>query len=367
MNATRLEQGGSETLLHSSSAFIARLRFTCASVALVFIVLAASCLPKAPTGAGGGGARNITVYGFSVMKEAMEKGIFPGFAAKWKSEHGEDVHFTSSFAGSETVTNQILQGVGADIAILSIERDVDRLVQGGVVTSDWRALPNRGIVNKTPFVIIVRKGNPKGIHDFADLGKPGVKLVHPDPVSSGGAQWSVLAIYGSQLIKSEKETGARDEVRAVQTLKAVWKNVFSTPGSAREARTQFETGYGDALITYELDALLMKQAGGQVEIEIVVPEATIFSEHPAVIVDRNVTADERPLMNALLQYLWSDEAQQTFVKYHFRSVTNDSFNAANTEFANIKTPFTVADLGGWSKAYPDIIERVWRDQVQKNT
>jgi sulfate/thiosulfate transport system substrate-binding protein len=328
---------------------------------LALMLLLGSCLPKSPTNTGGG--RNITVYGFSVMKESLEKAVFPAFAAKWKQEHGEEVRFTSSFAGSETVTNQILQGVGADVAILSIERDVDRLKQGGAVTSDWHTLPNKGIVNKTPFVILVRKGNPKGIHDFADLGRPGVKLIHPDPVSSGGAQWSVLAIYGSELIKSEKQTGSRDETRARETLKAIWRNVISTPGSAREARTQFETGFGDALITYELEALLMKQAGAA--IEMVVPESTIFSEHPAAIIDRNVTADERPVVNAFVQYLWSDDAQRAFVQYHFRSITNEALNDANKEFAQIKLPFTVTDLGGWARAYPEIIEKVWRDQAQK--
>jgi sulfate/thiosulfate-binding protein len=329
---------------------------------LAYLVGSNSCLPKAPTVNSTG--RTITVYGFSVMKEVLEKAIFPAFVAKWKQEHGEDVHFTSSFAGSETVTNQILTGVPADIAILSIERDADRLSQGGAVTSDWHSRPNHGIVNKTPFIILVRKGNPKGIHDFADLAKPGVKLIHPDPVSSGGAQWSVLAIYGSELKKSEEQTGGRDEARAVATLKAIWRNVISTPGSAREARTQFETGYADALITYELEGLLMKQAGAAVE--IVVPEATIFSEHPAVVVDRNVTPEERPLIDAFINYLWSVESQRAFVQYNFRAVTDDALNSANKEFADIKMPFTVEYLGGWNKAYPEIIERVWRDQVQKS-
>jgi sulfate/thiosulfate transport system substrate-binding protein len=330
-------------------------------VVLAHLLASSSCLPKAPQTSSDG--RTITVYGFSVMKEALEKAIFPAFAAKWKQEHGEDVHFTSSFAGSETVTNQILQGVKAQVAILSIEREVDRLQQGGFVTSDWHSLPNRGIVNKTPFIILVRKGNPKGLNDFADLAKPGVKLIHPDPVSSGGAQWSVLAIYGSELIKSEKQTGTRDETRARDLLKAVWRNVFTTPASAREARTQFETGFGDALITYELEALLMKQAGAPVE--VVIPEATIFSEHPAVIIDRNVTADDRAVTEAFMKYLWSEEAQRAFVQYHFRSVTDDALNQANKEFAQIKLPFTVSDLGGWSRAYPEIIEKVWRDQAQK--
>lgn len=319
-----------------------------------------SCLPGPPTGSGNG--QTITVYGFSIMKEALEKDIYPAFAAKWKREHGVDVNFVSSFAGSETVTNQILQGAPADVAILSIERDAERLLQGKALTTDWRTFPNGGIVNRTPFIILVRKGNPKQISDFPDLAKPDVRVIHPDPVSSGGAQWSILAIYGSELKKSEAESGEPDKTRALHTLQSIWKNVISTPGSAREARTQFETGYGDALVTYELEGLLMKQAGA--DIETVVPKATIFSEHPAVIIDRNVTAAERPVVQAFLNFLWTDEAQKAFVKYYFRAVTNESFNEANTQFAKIEQPFTVEMFGGWSRAYPEIIEQIFRDQVQ---
>jgi len=325
-------------------------------------LLSGSCLPKPASETGGG--INLTVYGFSIMKESLEKAIYPGFSAKWKNEHGTPVNFTSSFAGSETITNQILQGVKAEIAILSIERDVDRLKQGGFVTSDWRAAPNKGIINKTPFVILVRGGNPKGIHDFADLAKPGVKLIHPDPVSSGGAQWSVLAIYGSELVKSGKAFGAPDQARALQMLRAVWKNVISTPGSAREARTQFETGFGDALITYELEGLLIQESK-KTPVEIVVPQATILSEHPAVVVDRNVSAAKRPIVDAFIQYLSSEESQRAFVKYHFRSISDENLNLENKELARIEMPFTIDYFGGWDKAYPEVIEGIFKNQVQR--
>jgi len=329
------------------------------------LIIGSSCLPKPANETGGG--INITLYGFSIMKESLEKEIYPAFAAKWKREHGVDVHFTSSFAGSETVTNQIIQGVKAQIAILSIERDAQRLKDKGLVTSDWRLLPQKGIVNRTPFVILVRKGNPKRINDFPDLAKPGIKLIHPDPISSGGAQWSILAIYGSELVKSQKQTGEADHARALQTLQAIWRNVISTPASAREARTTFELGNGDALVTYELDGLLMKQNNSKVDAEIVIPEATISSEHPAVVIDRNVSASERPVIDAFMQYLWSDDAQRAFVKYHFRSSTTEAFDKENQELATIKMPFTVNDplFGGWDKAYPEVIEGVFRDLVQK--
>ena len=330
---------------------------------LVLLLGLSSCLPKSPMESGG--AVNITLYGFSIMKESLEKAIFPGFSSKWKSEHGVDVSFTASFAGSETITNQILQGVKAQIGIFSIERDPQRLKEQGFVTHDWRELPQKGIINKTPFVILVRKGNPKGIHDFADLAKPGIKLIHPDPISSGGAQWSILAMYGSELVKSEKQSGEPDRARALQTLQAIWRNVFSTPASAREARTTFELGNGDALITYELDALLMKQANAKVDADIVIPESTIFSEHPVVVIDRNVSAGDRAVIDAFVNYLFTDEAQRAFVKFHFRSSTNDALSQENKELATIKSPFTVDKFGGWQRAYPEIIESIFRDQVQK--
>jgi len=331
-----------------------------ATAALILALLGASCLPKPP---GESGDITITLYGFSIMKESLEKAIFPSFTAKWKQQHGQTVQFQSSFAGSETVTNQILRGAPSEIAILSIERDVQRLQKDGFVTADWHSLPGKGIVNKTPFVIIVRQGNPKGIRDFSDLAKPGIRLIHPDPISSGGAQWSILAIYGSVLKNSEKATGGADTAEAVRTLRAIWKNVISTPGSAREARTTFELGNGDALITYELEGLLMKEA--KAPVEVVVPQSTIFSEHPAVVIDKNITPSKRPVIDAFMQYLWSDEAQEAFVKFHFYSATNEAFNQANTEFGHIELPFTVEYFGGWEKAYPDVIEGIFRDQVQR--
>lgn len=341
----------------------ARFRLATFGLALFGLLAGNACLPRPLSETGG---VNLTLYGFSIMKESLEKEIYPAFAAKAKREHGLDVHFTSSFAGSETITNQILQGVKAQIAILSIERDAQRLKQAGFVTSDWHALPQKGIVNKTPFVILVRRGNPKSIHDFSDLAKPGIRVIHPDPISSGGAQWSILAIYGSELVKSKKQTGVADPARALQTLQAIWRNVISTPASAREGRTTFELGNGDALITYELDALLMKQANNKIDAEVVIPEATILSEHPGVVIDRNVSPADRPVVDAFMQYLWSEEAQRAFVKYYFRSSTNAALDQENKELATIKYPFTVNDpFGGWDRAYPEIIEGIFRDQVQK--
>ncbi len=329
---------------------------------LLPVLLMAGCLPTPPDSSSDG--PTIVIYGFSIMKEALENEIYPAFSQKWQREHGIGVNFVSSFAGSETITNQILQGAPADIAILSIERDATRLRDGGANATDWREYPHHGIINRTPFVILVRKGNPKQITGFSDLARPGIRIIHPDPISSGGAQWSILAMLGSAMERTEAETGNASTDAAIDQLKRIWKNVISTPGSAREARTQFETGYGDALVTYELEGLLMRDVG--TEIDIVVPPSTIFSEHPVVMIDRNVNANERGVVQAFINYLWSDEAQQAFVNHNFRSVSDNIVSSDPSKFAQIERPFTIERFGGWDKAYPEVIEQIFRDQVQKS-
>jgi sulfate/thiosulfate transport system substrate-binding protein len=304
----------------------------------------------------------ITIYAFSVMKEPLEKDIFPAFQKEWSEHTGQHVKFAASFAGSEMVTNQIISGVPTDVAIVAIERNAKRLRTFGATKTDWHDFPYEGLINQSPIVIVVRKGNPKKIKDFPDLAKPGVKVIHPDPISSGGAQWSLLAIYGSELIKSEKETGTRDEQKAFDLLLGVWKNVLATPESARQARTQFESGFGDALVTYELEALQMKDR--KTPIEIIIPRATIFTDHTVVMIDRRMPSAKRELVDAFIKYLWSSEAQKAFVKHHFRAITDEMMNEVESKFGKVELPFEVRDLGGWQDAYPQIIENAWKYKVQ---
>lgn len=300
--------------------------------------------------------RTIVVYGFSILGETMNHGIFPAFAKEWKQRTGEDVEFVSSFAGSGTITNQIILGVPAQIAILSTELDALRLVKAGVLSGEtWKSLPHRGTVNLTPFVILTRPGNPLNLRDFQDLTRPGIGIVHPDPRTSGGAQWAILAEYGAakQLGKSDAE--------ALAQLSSIWKNVAAQASSARGARTQFEGGFGDALITYEQEALY-DRSRGRFEGEIVYPESTILSEHTLVVIDRNIKPEERNLVNAFVEFLWSDQAQRIFAQYGFRSV-NDRLNDEYPGFGAIAKPFKVGDLGGWIVARREIIEKIWQAQV----
>jgi sulfate transport system substrate-binding protein len=223
-----------------------------------------------------------------------------------------------------------------------------------VPPESWRALPHGGIVNRTPFIILVRSGNPKRIHDFSDLGAPGVGVVHPDPLTSGGANWAIVAEFGA---------GARGPGGApagLQVLRGVWRNVVAQAASARAARTQFENGFGDALVTYELEAL-RDNLRGKLKSEIVYPRRTILSEHTLVRIDKNIPRQDRDLVDAFTHFLWSAPGQEAFARYGFRSV-EDSRNAA---FQTIEDGFHISDFGGWKKAKADIVEKIWKAQVLK--
>jgi sulfate/thiosulfate transport system substrate-binding protein len=297
--------------------------------------------------------RTIVVYGFSILGEAINEAIFPAFQRRWREQTGEQVELVSSFAGSGTVTNQIVLGVPAQVAILATELDTLKLEQEGrIPPGEWRKLPGQGILNRTPFVILVRPGNPKGIKGFLDLAQPGVEVVHPDPQVSGGAQWALLAEYGSVWLEQHNQQAALEQMRGI------WRNVVAQGSSARAARTQFESGLGDALITYEQD-LLRDQRLGKLRGEIVYPVSTILSEHTVMVLPHNVAAADQALVDAFVDFLWSEESQRLFASNGFRSL-DERFNQ---EFQPIKRPFTVEQLGGWVKAKHEIVEQAWRQQV----
>jgi sulfate/thiosulfate transport system substrate-binding protein len=313
--------------------------------------------PWTPMARGGRPPRTIVFYGFSILGEVIDHGVFPEFQRQWRNRTGERVELVSSFAGSGTVTNQLILGVPGHLALLSLELDAYKLSDARVVgTETWRRLPFAGVVNRTPFIILVRPGNPKNIRDFADLARPGVRVVHPDPLTSGGANWAIVAEYGAGA------RGSPDPVKAGHDLLlGVWKNVVAQAASARAARTQFENGFGDALITYEQEAI-WDRARGRLEADVVYPRSTVLSEHTLVRIDRNIRRRERDLVDAFAAFLWSDAAQRIFVRYGFRSV-NEPLNNGNRAFGAIADPFLIADLGGWKRARKEIVDSIWKNQV----
>ena len=302
--------------------------------------------------------RTIVLYGFSILAEVMNEAVFPAFEKRWRAETGEPLEVIGSFAGSGTVTNQIILGAPAHLALLSLESDADRLAEKGLVPAgSWRRLPHAGVVNRTPFVILVRPGNPRNIRDFADLARPGVGVVHPDPLTSGGANWAILAEYGA----GARAAGGSPEA-GEKLLTGIWKNVVAQASSARAARTQFGNGFGDALVTYEQEALADARRG-RLQAEVVYPKSTVLSEHTLVVVDRNVAPGERAAVSALARFLWSDEAQRLFVAYGFRSV-EERWNDEGS-FRKIEDPFFVTDFGGWTKAGREIVDGIWKNRVLK--
>jgi sulfate/thiosulfate-binding protein len=302
--------------------------------------------------------RTLVFYGFSIQAETMDHAVFPAFRTEWLAAGGAPVEFISSFAGSGTVANQVILGVPAQLALLSLELDAQRIAAQGVIApGSWHRLPHRGVVNRTPFVILVRPGNPKGIRDFHDLTRPGIGVIHPDPMTSGGANWAIVAEYGAGM------RAARDPEAGYALLLGIWRNVVGQASSARAARTQFEHGFGDALITYEQEAL-WDQAQHKLAAEIVHPRSTILSEHTLVVVDRNIAATDRQLVDAFTTFLWTEPAQRLFVGRGFRSV-DERLNAENPKFHKIEDPFLIDELGGWEQARREIVEGVWKGRVLK--
>jgi len=297
----------------------------------------------------------LVIYGFSTAEEAMTKDIQPAFQSYWKQRTGGEVIFRSVFTGSEEIANAVLSGALADVAILSNEQHAIWLRINDLVETEWRSFPHEGIVCHSPIVIAVRPGNPLGIKDWADLTRPGVRIVHADPRSSGGAQWALLAEYGSALL------GGNDPDAGPKQLRDIWANVMLSPSTARDALKQFLFGVGDVLITYEQDVLLARSRGAA--IEVVMPSSTIMSEPLVVIVDRNVADWEQEIVKEFVNFLWGEAAQKAFTRYYFRAVTNDALNQAVPEFPKIERPFTVRDLGGWGQAYPEILHGAWNEQI----
>lgn len=295
-------------------------------------------------------SRSIVVYGFSILGEVINTSIFPAFQEEWRQKTGEHVELISAFAGSGTVTHQIEMGVPAQLAILATGLDAQSLIDKGLASLD--GLPAQGVLNRTPFVILTRPGNPRRIRDFEDLAAQDVRIVHPDPLTSGGAQWAVLAEYASALRQGQTPDQAR------LRLEKIWRHVVSQASSAQAARTQFQSGLGDALITYEQDLLRDRQCG-RLQGEIVYPSSTILSEHTVVLCSRNISPQQRPLVDAFARFLWSPRAQQLFSQAGFRSL-DEVYNLA---FAPIQHPFTVADLGGWPRARAEIIDEIWKNHV----
>lgn len=341
-------------MLYANMGIIRRLRSVLTLGAVVLLVAASSGCQSSqvPT-------KTIVLYGFSMTEDVLKEEIIPAFQKDWKEKTGQEVRFITSFAGSGTITNQIIFGAPAQIAMVSTELDALNIKRAGLVTSDWRSFKNEGTFAYTVTCIIVRNGNPKDIHSFEDLAKQGVEVIYPDPTTSGGAQWAILALYGSVLKTSEVAAGVPDQSLAQELLKRVSLNVGSLPESARKALTQFGLGYGDILLTYENEALYDISKGK--EYEIIVPKSTIYIQPKVVIVDKNIAESQKDVVRDFVDFLWTTEAQEAFARSGFRVVDEGIMAKYTDQHKRVELPFTVDYLGGWEEATSTIINGVWRE------
>ncbi len=312
--------------------------------ALALCIVSAGCGTVAD-----GNNDTLKIGAYSVVREVIHDGLIPAFTAHWKSKTGREVQFEESYEGSGAQARKIASGFDADLAILSHEGDMQVLVKEGKVKADWNSGPNRGILTHSLVVIGHRPGNPKQIKDWADLGRPGVQVLYPDPKTSGGARWNINAIYGAALLAGPGAGKDQAELSSVRDLMSrIQANVVNMDQSGRQSMANFtERQTGDAVVTYENELLLQSKEGKP--IPYLIPAATLLIESPAALVESSIARHgNRALAEAFLEFLLSAEGQQIFADYGFRPV-NSEVKTSSQERPSPAKLFTMADLGGWAK------------------
>jgi sulfate/thiosulfate transport system substrate-binding protein len=306
-----------------------------AGLALTLPALAA-CVS---TSGGGAGTVELSLVAYSTPQPAYEK-IIAAFQA---TPAGKNVTFTQSYGASGDQSRAVESGLRADIVAFSLETDMTRLVKDGIVAGDWNADPYQGLVTLSVVVIATRKGNPKHIANWDDLVKPGVQVITPNPFTSGSARWNILAGYGAE------SNLDKDRARGVTFLQALFKNVVVQDDSGRKATQTFTGGKGDALLSYENEAIFAQQNGQRIDYTI--PPATILIQNPVAVTRDSAHPAQA---KAFLDFLHTPTAQKIFVDNGYRPVL-DGIPGADA-FPTPPQLFTINDLGGWTKVTKDFFD-----------
>jgi sulfate/thiosulfate transport system substrate-binding protein len=284
---------------------------------------------------------SLTLGGYTTPREAYSE-ILPAFQRSWKASSGRDVEFQESYLASGAQARAVIGGFEADVVALSLEPDVEKIREAGLLNDTWNDGPRAGIVTRSVVVIGVRPGNPKNIRDFADLARPGVEVLTPNVRTSGGAMWNVLAIYGATL------RATNDREAATRAVADVLRNVRIMDQSGRDSLLTFERGVGDAIITYENEILVGRQKGETYE--YVVPRSTISIENPIAVVDRYATEHgNTELARAFIDFVFTPEAQRIYANHGLRAVDEAVARETTDRFPPVTDLFTVRDLGGWAE------------------
>lgn len=271
------------------------------------------------------------------------------FAAEYRSKAGQGIILRQSHGGSGKQARSVIDGLPADVVTLALGYDIDAIAERKLIDKSWqKRLPHNSCPYTSTIVLLVRKGNPKGIKDWPDLAKPGVGVVTPNPKTSGGARWNYLAVYGYEL----KRNGG-NEHQAQEFLRKVFANVQVFDTGARGATVTFlQRKIGDVLIAWENEAILAAETMAKGEVEIIYPSLTILAEPPVASVDRNVKRRQTEKAAAdYLSFLYTPAAQEVIAKHHFRPQEKTAAAKHKAKFPEVKT-FTIDELfGGWAKAH----------------
>src|SRR5215468_5337821 len=322
----------------------------CPSVPLIFLAL--SFLAGCGGASDSGGKATLTLGAYTTPREAYSKAIIPEFQKYWKAKTGQEVEFQESYQGSGAQSRAITSGFEADIAALSLESDVTRIAEAGLIRRDWQVNQYLGIVSTSLVVIAVRPGNPLGIRDWADLTRPGLKVLTPDPKTSGGAQWNIAAIYGAAL-RGYAGVPKGDPSAAQKFLERVLTNVSIMDKGARESITNFEKGVGDVAVTYENEVLVGRQAGQKYD--YVIPSSKILIENPVALVDAYVDKHNvRRVAQGFIDFLWTRDMQRVFARYGLRPVEEATAQEVAAQFQPAGDVWKIDFLGGWKKVSQDV-------------
>jgi sulfate/thiosulfate transport system substrate-binding protein len=315
----------------------------------IAVVALGATLGIAACGGGSGSTLNLVAY--STPQQVYEDKLEPGFK---DTSDGQDVDFSNSFGSSGDQSRAVEAGQPADVVEFSLEPDMTRLVDAGIVDSNWNQNQYKGIVTHSVVTLMVRPGNPKNITTFDDLANSDVDVIDPNPATSGGARWNIMAIYGSQIAEGKSPAQAQDFV------KQVLANTSVQDSSARDSLQTFSSGKGDVLVGYENEAIQAKQEG--IDLEYVTPDSTIQIDNPIAI-----TKDAPSEAQKFLDFLYTDQGQQDFADAGYRPVVKSVADKNASKFPTPSGLFTIDEFGGWSKVSdPFFGDDGWVIQAEKD-
>jgi sulfate/thiosulfate transport system substrate-binding protein len=301
---------------------------------------AAGCGGSSTASEGGGGdGAKLTLVAYSTPEEAYKE-LIPAFN---KTSEGKGVGFDQSYASSGEQSRAVEGGLPADVVEFSLEPDITRLVDAGLVDADWNQNEHDGFVTDSVVAFIVRKGNPKNIKTWDNLVRPDVEVLEPNPFTSGSAKWNIMAAYGAQLEQGKSPEQAKDY------LAELFEHVPVLDKSAREALQTFSSGKGDVLLGYENEAILAQQQGE--EVDYVIPDETILIENPIAVANESKQPEKA---QAFVDFLYTKEAQEIFAGKGYRPVVKGA--AAADEFPTPARLFEIGKFGGWDKVNDEFFD-----------